>query len=88
MKKDEQRSRPFEVGDIVRLKSGGGVMVVSELMCASMVRCTYWVRRQMHHDYENPHVAGFTIDEKCLEEAEGGPSFGDGLDNDLLEVPF
>lgn len=33
---------PFAVGDVVQLKSGGGSMVVSELLCRGHIRCLYW----------------------------------------------
>ncbi|CAA0096163.1 Uncharacterised protein [Starkeya nomas] len=33
---------PFFVGDVVQLKSGGGKMVVSELLCLGKVRVIYW----------------------------------------------
>lgn len=33
---------PFVVGDVVQLKSGGGKMVVAELMCGGKVRVVAW----------------------------------------------
>lgn len=33
---------PFIVGDVVQLKSGGGKMVVTELLCRGLVRALYW----------------------------------------------
>ncbi len=49
--------RPFAVGDIVKLKSGGHRMVVEELRCARLVH-VYWSERGT--------IEGQDLPEQCL----------------------
>lgn len=41
---------PFEVGDVVQLKSGGGKMVVEEIKCRGYLSCIYWLDGPPHAD--------------------------------------
>jgi uncharacterized protein YodC (DUF2158 family) len=70
--------RPFDVGDIVQLKSGGHRMVVTELRCSRIVALA-WSEHHAFVDGEMP--------EQCLRRAREDD--GDlNINNGGLAIPF